>query len=444
MLLEQQGGAGWEGFERRAKLMTRLQAGVSRELKDLVQEAQKRGEEADADGDKERAEVERKDSGLEDEGGARVEKLRRRRRDFALGGRVKSNLHDAVFGERRTRTPSPELSMSPPRLPPPRPFVVQSNMDDVFGNIRLPHPSLQAPQLHQNEDEDSEIQDANQENDTAMSPIAKKPTLHLNPIRHGPPIPLGELTIADDRDTSFDDSMEAEYPPSPKKSPLKQRKTSDEYYHEPGPPSPRKESPRKRIAEYPASPKKTNNLGPRRGLFHQDSAMGHNMFAPSRPDFLRAESSRTAAVRGGGRLFLTPDNQMHPALLSSQTPDAGETDESEFEMSFEILRQSERKKKHLLSSPPKRKIRTRNATPERDPFGSMQKFGTISAVTNAPPAAAMAGVRKSPKPVKNDKSAEQRNNEKTEAKLWKLCGGDVERWNKGDFGGFLDMKSSRW
>lgn len=448
MLLEQQGGAGWEGFERRAKLMTRLQAGVPRELRALVGEAQKRGEDAEESGDKDEAEVERKDSGLEDQDGDDVHKVRRRRRRDFAPVRGKLDFQDRSLAERKTRTPSPDAPASPPgRLPPPRSFVVESSRDDVFGNIRLPHPSLQAPQLHQDEDEDSELQETNQENDTSAD--AKRPSLYPNPVRHGPPVPLGELTLADDRDTSFDDSMEAEYPPSPKKSPMKQKRASDDYYHEPGPPSPRKESPRKMIIEHPASPKKTANPAPRRGLFNQDSAIGSNIFAPSRPDFLRAESSRTAAVRGeaaAGRLFFTPDNQMNPGLLSSQTPDPRETDESEFEMSFEILRQSERKKRHLLSSPPKRKTRTRNVTPERNPFGgSVMKFGASGAVVGASSAAvASAGVRKSPRAVKSNKSDEQKKREKTEAKLWKLCGGDVERWNRGDFGGFLNIKSSRW
>jgi hypothetical protein len=42
------------------------------------------------------------------------------------------------------------------------------------------------------------------------------------------------------------------------------------------------------------------------------------------------------------------------------------------------------------------------------------------------------------------KSDTQMRNERLEKKLWKLCGGDVARWNRGDFGGYFKVKGARW
>lgn len=442
MLLEQDGGAGWDGFVRKAKLMTRLQAGVPKDLRDMAKEAQRRGEESEADRSKERQELDRKDSGM-DEGSDRAEKLKKRRRDFALA-RGRLDTHNPPTLEKRTRTPSPVLPPSPVRATAPRPFVVQSTADDVFGDIRMPRLFPQDSQLLHNDFDSSEIQHASPEIRAVLRAPAR-PIFPPNAGRHGPSIPLEDLSIIDDRDSSsFDDTIDSEYPPSPKKSPVKQRRGSVDHYAE-HPPSPRKESPRKKNPEYPPSPNKKQNPVPRLGLPRQGSD-AENMFAPPpRPDLFRAESSRTAALRAGAsRLLFTPNNQMHPALLSSATPDAGETDESEFEMSFEILRQSERKKKNLLSSPPKRKVRTRTTTPREGPFDSLQRLGSV----NAPPAShatpVLAAVKKSPPRAVSGKSAEERKREVLEAKLWKMCGGDVERWNRGDFGGFLKFKASRW
>lgn len=517
MLLEQQGGTGWEGFEKRAKLMTKLQAGVPRELREAVTEAQRRGEEpqSDKEKEKERQELERKDSAFDDAVSNtttdRAEKLKKRRRDFtaarAMMGMV--GMQDAAPRGRGTRTPSPDLPPAQTRRPPPRPFVVQSAADDVFGGIRLAPSRHHTPRLQQNDDQDSDtdLRDGDQENN-ADPLIATKPILHPSPVRHhAPPIPLGELSIADDFDTTIeDDTLESEYPPSPKKSPVKQTNPSHEHYAEPGPPSPRKESPRKKILdhEYPPSPKKQSPTKQRRTAFEHDSALDNNLFAPSsRPAFFRAESSRTAAVRGlgGANLFFTPDSNnnnnndndssssqhMHPALLSTQTP-AGTVhtpviddsfEDSEFEVSFEVLRQSERKKKNLLSSPPKRKMgrgvlgKTKILAPERDVFSprldSSSEWGVDDSIfQSAAPvlAAPIDGFKvpavpsrkrsspkvervKSPKVEKPKspravKSAEDKRKEQLEKKMWKLCGGDLEKWNRGDFGGFLKVKASRW
>ncbi|KAF1356806.1 hypothetical protein BDV97DRAFT_365522 [Delphinella strobiligena] len=493
MLLEQQGGTGWEGFEKRAKLMTKLQAGVPGPLREAVHEAQRRGEEppSEKEKEKERQELERKDSAFEDAVSTtttdRAEKLKKRRRD-CTAARCMMGLQDAAPRGRRTRTPSPHLPPAQTRRPPARPFVVQSAADDVFGGIRLAPSRHQTPRLQQNIDQDSDtdFQNGDQENN-ADSLIATKPILQPTPVpHHAPPIPLGELSIADDFDTTIeDDTLDSEYPPSPKKSPVKQRNASLEHYAEPGPPSPRKESPRKKTLdnEDPPSPRKQSPAKQRRTVFHHDPTLDNSFFAPSsRPAFFRAESSRTAAVRAleSGNLFFTPDSNnnnssssqhMHLALLSTQTP-AGTVhtpaindtfEDSEFEVSFEVLRQSERKKKNLLSSPPKRKMgrrvlgKTKILAPERDVFSprlhSSSEWGlddTVSQFANGLKVPAAPSRKKSspkvekPKSPRAVKSAEDKRKEQLEKKMWRLCGGDLEKWNRGDFGGFIKVKASRW
>lgn len=525
MLLEGGGGEGWDGFEKRAKLMTRLQAAVPRELKDLAREAQRRGEADMAEEDQEkriqkgkgRQEIERKDSGYEEVASTsdRTERPRRRRR-----GLLDSQEAHAPAPRTRRSARTPQLASTPLAsviLPPPRPFVSQSATDDVFGSICLPHPTQQThrtPQIQPSNDDaesDSELQDADQENQTSASLMASKPTLHPSPIRNGPSIPLGELSISDPveetDDTEVDanessaflsDSMEAEYPPSPRKSPVKtQRRSSEDHYVE-HPPSPRKESPRKgRALEYPPSPRKQSPAksgAARRGfLFAPSSIPTSDIFAPSAASSSRLDlfSSRDTGAGGAGHFF-TPhmNNQMHPALFSTQeTPDvANMTEESEFEMSFEVLRQSERKKKHLLASPPRRKnrhrvrtrgvdfepeaveeeteledsmlvgarqLRSRTITPARleAPRSKRRQTPPASAATDYSIVTGMTitgkkspRVEKSPRSaMKSSKTAEQKKKEDLEAKLWKLCGGNVDRWNRGDFGGdFMNIKASRW
>ena len=508
-MLESGGGEGWEGFERRARLMTRLQAGVPNDLVEEVRQAQGRGEDREKgqavqkettkskEKELERQELERKDSGFDE--GTPADSVRRRRRGVGRMREVMS-VEEAPPRQSRQRTPSP-VAASPPapsRRPPARPFVVQSALDDVFGSIHLPHPSQQTPQLQPNEDLDSSLFDLNQENSGAMPPPRWKPSLHTNPTRHGPAIPLSELSIASpdlsyapaahpgfDVDTSLDDSMESEYPPSPRKSPVKQRprNTSGDYYAE-HPPSPRKQL----RSDCPPNPRKQSPVKQlqqeKRHNFLTGSTMRAATFAPPLPtsDMFRAESSRTR-VGSSKPLFFTPDNAEHPAMTSTmqgQTPDLAhtETDESEFEVSFEVLRQSERKRKNLLSSPPKRKVRTfldkgvlggrsigralgnRSVTPERDlqtptfassatsgfdpSFGPGFGLGFKQSDTIDPVVAAPASIHKSPKTAKIRKSDEQKKRERLERHLWKMCGEDVEKWNKGDFGGFLKIKASRW
>ena len=466
-MLEQGGGSGWDGFERRARMMTKLQAAVPRELKEAVRDAQVRGEEkVSQDGDEEK-----KDSGVED--GAKPPQRRRRLARM----RETISMEDAI-------SPASASSRPETRPPPPRPFVVQSSIDDVFGSLRLPQPSLRPHQPRTtNEqhptDEDSEMQDPNQENDSLNSPVATtKPVFHAPPTRHGPAIPLGELSIViphepDDFDTTFDDSMEVEYPPSPKKSPVKQRCASPDHYGE-HPPSSRRQQ-----QACPSSPRKQSPVKrqppqlQQRGLFGQSEAR-NDVFAvpmapPTRPDLSRAATSH----KNARNIFFTPDNPAHAASQrdTRDTPSVAPTvtDESDFELSFELLRQSERRKKNLLSSPPKRKARGRFAdwTPlEHEPdtsgdgllrFGSHGGVMATAGVVKKSPIAASTSGRKSPalsidrvqksvspKAIKVSKSKEEKEREKVERRLWKACGGNVDRWNRGDFGDALNVRRSRW
>ena len=196
MLLER-GDDGWAAFERRAKFMTKLHAGVPKDWKPAVQEAQSRGNE----GEEPRPEAQRQDSGVE-MGDRRRGKRRRAEIHTPLLPRSTSEDHiEPVKGAKNDR----------------RPFVVQPQTpDDVFGiRIPPPQPAEQATPDHETDDHDH-----NQENDTAMtfSPIIRAP-ITSSPQRQGPPQPLSELPIH----SSSDDSFESEYPPSPRKSPQKQR-----------------------------------------------------------------------------------------------------------------------------------------------------------------------------------------------------------------------------
>ncbi|GAB7348545.1 hypothetical protein MBLNU459_g6938t1 [Dothideomycetes sp. NU459] len=362
MLLEQ-GDGGWEAFEKRARLMTRLHAGVPKDMKQAVIEAQRRGEEQD--------DVERKDFAMEAADDNRAGKRKRKPDSVAMPETPASSMDNDIMRAKGAQTPP---APTPSHNPATRPFVLQPPNDDVFA-IRLPRPA-ETPDV----DSDSEILDANQENDTSLSPIAfKRPSLHPSPIRQGPPVPLGELSISDD-------SFESEYPPSPKKSPQKKRDKSFEEY----PPSPRK-SPQKRLFDVG-----TENVDQRFTV---------------RPDLMRAESSRTASER---RLLFTPVAQP-----------AHEFDDSTmgFDDSFMISSEARRPDR------PRVPLSTKTASSSQiDPFSALRPINRVA---------------KKPT-VASGRTAEEKRKENLEAKLWKLCGGDVERWNRGDFDGYFELRAARW
>ena len=196
MLLEQ-GDDGWTAFERRAKFMTKLHAGIPKDWKQAVMEAQSRGEEKPAIAEVPKPEAQRQDSGV-DFTDRRRGRLRRTEKATPMLQRMDQKDH----GE-------PSKLMTPTEK---RPFVVQAEADDVFG-LRIPPP----PETPQATDDDDEM-DYDQENGCTTPPSRISAPVFQSPMRKGPTVPLGELSISDD-------SFEAEYPPSPKKSPQKQRVT---------------------------------------------------------------------------------------------------------------------------------------------------------------------------------------------------------------------------
>lgn len=479
MLLEQEDG-GWEAFTRRARLMTRLQAAVPKDMKELVMDAQRRGDDVNPNGveanRKEKQDLERKDSGQEEQASTTRPRRSRRVRDVSSAAED-VHVRQTRSHSKRQNITSPVLPPSPEKQPPlppstaSRPFVTQSGADDVFGGISQSRPPRRAiPRLPSGDAQGpgSDTEDENQENNSAFPPIAtRKPTFHPSPARIGPAVPLGELSLVDhsdtdhdednhEQDTTSDDSIEAEYPPSPRKSPRK--KSASEY-----PPSPKKESPQKRSHVM---------HGLQAGL---SGLSGPSSFAdifaprPSRPDFVRAESSRTAAegIGRGKSVFFTPVEQILQPGHPSQTPDmlmGEEEGESEFEVSFEFLRQSERKKRvatmggggALLSSPPRRRKMPaanrislmRSSTVEENGYGADPFAG--STLLASRPGAIRAGVKKPSPPLwmakktSSTKTKDESKAEQMEKRLWEMCGGDVDKWNRGEFGDYFKIKAARW
>ncbi|KAI5274746.1 hypothetical protein E4T47_02320 [Aureobasidium subglaciale] len=412
----------WSQFEKRAKMMTEIQAGVPKHLKEAVLEAQRRGEESE--------ELERKDSALN------ISEARRsRRRGTPLPRGMMGTPVETGRKATRAGTPPPPPTRAPA---PSHPFVRQSKRDDVFGAVRLPAPNT-TPVIM---DDSSELLPA----DTTFSPH-EQPIPRLSPRRQGPPPRLNDLSMTD---------SEPEYPPSPKKSPHKQARdtsnTSIEY-----PPSPRKSPQKKRLND----------------LFTQ----------PARPDLSRAESSRTGAARHLQFAAASSQAQGTPSIFDSSslleqnaTFDLDTEPDTEVEASFDLpkrrsavaankklaaatqaARTLRRKPRMIIaettpiSIPVPRLAKSRNpsrkrrATPQRPPSPPSSSFQAIASpgvvekgkesVIIKPAEKLLDKVRKSPR---EDQEA------RLERKLWKLCGEDVGRWNKGDFGGYFKVKGARW
>jgi hypothetical protein len=338
----------------------------------------------------------------------------------------------------RAGTPPPPPTRAPATS---RPFVHQSTRDDVFGALRLPMPQA-TPILT---DDSSELLPMDQGNDSGLSPIMA-PISRLSPRRQGPPAPPVDLSMTD---------SEAEYPPSPKKGPQKEARdttnTSIDY-----PPSPRK-SPQKKAFD---------------NIFQQ----------PSRPELSRAESSRAGAAR---RLqFNTAQSQSTPSILDSSSllepnvtfdlANDTEADTSEIEASFDLpkrrsaiaanrkLAQATQAARTLRRKP--RMLVSETSTPVSIPVPRLAKYRKPSPMTRkrspqrplSPPSSSFVALSSAEKeksdiiaPVEQLQSKVRRSdtqvkNERLEKKLWRLCGGDVARWNKGDFGGYFEVKGARW
>lgn len=368
-------------FAQRAELMTRIHAAIPASLAAAVREAQNRGQEDNAGSD---GESEVHDSMV------RLELPARRRRTIAkVRGTRRADTSPGNAPVRRSRQPPTAAPVMAP--PPSQPFVRQVGDDDVFGTSRalpIPRPTHDSD----SDDADSEMLDADQENDTARSPT--KPTTVVatrTPRRpRGAPVPLGELTMPeqDDGDTSSDemdgeDAMEPEYPPSPRKSPSKSPSKSQSR------PAPRyrAESSRDAAAALPPATSGTPSMVTPPNLNQQPLSTTPTMSPPKRPH-----------DRGGRDIFeiskrLEPQQQQHP------------------DSSF---------------------METENS------FFHPQTFGT------PPPPA--RGILKTRSPnAAQIRAQEVQKRRELNSKLWEACGKDIRRWNRGDFGAqFLEKKAARW
>lgn len=301
--------------------------------------------------------LERKDSAYESAGEGSLGKRKRG------GGKIVETATPekdaAMFTTPHTMQPPP-LPIS--RMESSRPFILQTPQDDVFG-IRLPCPTARDTI---DTDTDEEFEEQDQENDSALSPAGPRTSIVPSPLRQGPPVPLGELQISDPADPS-NESFESEYPPSPKKSPVKRRV----------------------------------------GLFDRDQENEGNV-ADMRPEYPRAESSRDAALR---QPLFTPRAQTGLGDISS--------------ISVQRPARLFPSKRNVFA----RAAARRCVTPDIDPFNGPRLGDRVT---------------KARAPVARSKSADQKRKEQLEARLWLACGQSVERWNRGDFGGYFAMKAARW
>lgn len=186
----------YDAFAERAKLMTSIQAPILQGLAEGVRGAQRRGQEDLIDGEKDKVD--------QDEAFQAPAKRRRTARQTGTATSRRSDGSPTAAPLRRRR-----------HYHASNPFLVQAGHDDVFETAD----SLLAP-THQ-DDDDSSMADENQENDEARSPSKPAAPRVAAPRRPlGPAVPLGELTL-EDSSSNFDEDTEPEYPPSPRKSPIK-------------------------------------------------------------------------------------------------------------------------------------------------------------------------------------------------------------------------------
>lgn len=193
----------YEAFVRRAELMTSIHALIPRALRDAVKEAQVRGQEA--------VQGHATSDGAV---GVPTAPARRRRPTARQRATTATRRKDgSPSGAQVKRRHQPEQE--------PHPFVIQSRPDDVFDSDATSRREDASLSL---DDDSSILMDADQENDETRSPKKPQvPKMHGTPKRPpGAPVPLGELTLEEPSLSEVEDSMEMEYPPSPRKSsPLK-------------------------------------------------------------------------------------------------------------------------------------------------------------------------------------------------------------------------------
>lgn len=329
----------YEAFARRAELMTSIHGGVPRALREAVKEAQMRGQE-----------IVQEDAASAQAADVPTAPVRRRRPTARQRGTTATRRSDgSPTGAPARRRNQPEQMQNP--------FVIDSRAEDVFGFDQSGATETANLSL---DDDSSILMDADQENDETRSPKkSKTPITRGTPRRPpGAPVPLGELTLEEPSSSEVEDSMEMEYPPSPRKSsPLK---------------SPAKRKPQ---------------------LCPQNLA----------------ESSRDAAARN-----ITPINNPFAQPLAHDSPYTWDE----------------------TSVSPRKKTRMLEETPKRAPL-----FPSLST-----PRESRSGIFKTRSPNSAEKKAEQmRKRKQLESKLWTMCGGDIERWNRGDFNGEpFAKKARRW
>ncbi|KAK5123112.1 hypothetical protein LTR85_003310 [Meristemomyces frigidus] len=165
-------------------------------------------------------------------------------------------------------------------------------------------------------------------------------------------------------------------------------------------------------AEYPPSPRKSPSKSARKQRQRQ----------PNGPE--RAESSRDALRRAPN--ITPPANSFTDKPLAEDSPFAPSAASG-------------------LFSPSPRKGRVQRPMTPGKP--SIQPGGLFGANVNNPGGGDTgAGIFKPKSPSSSEKKRqEQQRVEALNARLWKLCGGDIKRWNKCDFDGEpFGKKKSRW
>jgi ubiquitin-conjugating enzyme E2 S len=451
----------YDVFAERARMMTGIHAGVPKDMEEIVREAQMRGQEEEEVVHERREEV-----GMEVPR-APPEAPARRRRTIA---RVRSTM------AARTRSDGSPTGLPSSRAQPSiqtlsteqdRPFVFQSARDDVFGGATTPPP----PPRQNNDntlstvsEDDSTMDDPDQENDATRSPtkFSTSPLPHARTPRRpqGAAVPLGELTLEDtepdtDNDdtngggdtTEEDEDMEPEYPPSPRKS----------------------------------SPRKT-------------PALARQKYRPG-----RAHGSPGAEADSGGAessvrhaLFRAPPRMEHAGqrTLGAWASEEEEEDSAMMDVTMEepdsaarILRRGGAAaggaglglSLGLFNTPPKRSPGRRAAWPQEEAGTTV--FMPRQPITPSPPstpleahtpsiffpatangkakitngqvsAKALAKVVK-PMSSTEKKAVEKQRRKELDERLWRACGGDIGRWNRGEFDTGLEgvgvvVRGHRW
>ena len=415
--------------------MTSINAGIPKALAEGVREAQTRGQEDEP------TEPKLGDTPVIDESFASNDTVCRppvpapapvrRRRGVA-------RLRSAAASRRSEGSPTGaagmrrQLHLQPVAGPSSRPFVTQgSSSSDPFGISIREDPPLRTPQLDPSSDDES-TNSADQENDSILSPTKPRQTPRKftgTPRRPqgAPPVPLGELTLEDD--SPSESEAEAEPQPEPE-------------VEEPSPPS----SPSSASVEeeYPPSPRKSPSKSPAKKM-PVPSSSSNPFFQCQAPGVKPQHRSTTALFGPGARNFTPPNGLARP--LASDSPYIAYAEGDDTTMAEPSPSPRKARTGGLFQLPAKKsEVPAARTLFGRPAGGAGAGFGSINGKTAA--ASVNTGaVRKSQRSSKSQSppsSAEKRR--MRDKRLWDLCGGDVRKWNRGDFGaeeGFA-MKAARW